>query len=89
MADDFSQGAYHADSSWRGKLRRRTVRLASRRPARSPRRPMLSFAFDDVPASAVVTGAEILERRGLRVVQPIPRAEQSLSALARLQCRVR
>ncbi|MEJ0064146.1 MAG: polysaccharide deacetylase family protein [Caulobacteraceae bacterium] len=58
--------AYHADTSWRGKLRRRAVRLASRRPARAPRQPMLSFAFDDVPASAAVTGAEILERRGLK-----------------------
>ena len=61
-----TQDAYHADTSWRAKLRRRTVRLASRRPARAPRRPMLSFAFDDVPASAAETGAEILERRGLR-----------------------
>jgi peptidoglycan/xylan/chitin deacetylase (PgdA/CDA1 family) len=58
--------AYHADTSWRAKLRRRTVRLSSRRPARAPRRPMLSFAFDDVPASAAVTGAEILGRRGLK-----------------------
>jgi peptidoglycan/xylan/chitin deacetylase (PgdA/CDA1 family) len=58
--------AYHADGSWRAKLRRRAVRLASRHPARQPRRPMLSFAFDDAPASATETGAEILERRGLR-----------------------
>ena len=57
---------YHADTSWRAKLRRRTVRLAARRPARAPRRPMLSFAFDDVPASAVETGAGILEQRGLK-----------------------
>ena len=61
-----TQDAYHADTSWRAKLRRRTVRLASRRPARAPRRPMLSFAFDDVPASAAETGAKILEQRGLR-----------------------
>jgi len=66
MSGDLMQGAYHADTSWRAKLRRRTVRLASRRPARGPRRPMLSFAFDDVPASAAVAGAEILERRGLK-----------------------
>lgn len=58
--------AYHADSSWRGRIRRRAVRLASRRPARQPPRAMLSFAFDDVPASAAETGAKILERRGLR-----------------------
>jgi peptidoglycan/xylan/chitin deacetylase (PgdA/CDA1 family) len=66
MSVSLAQDAYHADTSWRAKLRRRTVRLASRRPARAPRRPMLSFAFDDVPASAAVTGAEILERRGLK-----------------------
>lgn len=57
---------YHADSSWRAKLRRRTVRLASRRPARAPAGPMISFAFDDAPASAAETGAAILERRGLK-----------------------
>ncbi len=57
---------YHADASWRGKLRRRTVRLAARRPARAPNGPMISFAFDDVPASAAETGAAILERRGLK-----------------------
>jgi peptidoglycan/xylan/chitin deacetylase (PgdA/CDA1 family) len=66
MPGDLMQDAYHADSSWRGKLRRRAVRLASRRPAHAPRRPMLSFAFDDVPASAAETGAEILERHGLK-----------------------
>jgi len=59
-------GAYQADTSWRGKLRRRTVRLAARRPARAPERPMISFSFDDVPASATETGAAILETRGLK-----------------------
>jgi peptidoglycan/xylan/chitin deacetylase (PgdA/CDA1 family) len=58
--------AYHADTSWRAKLRRRTVRLAARRPARAPTRPMVSFSFDDVPVSATETGAAILEARGLR-----------------------
>ncbi|HVN01340.1 MAG TPA: polysaccharide deacetylase family protein [Caulobacteraceae bacterium] len=58
--------AYHADSSWPAKVRRRAVRLASRRPARAPTRPMISFAFDDAPASAARAGAEILEARGLR-----------------------
>jgi peptidoglycan/xylan/chitin deacetylase (PgdA/CDA1 family) len=57
---------YHADTSWRGKLRRRTVRLAARRPARAPRRAMVSFSFDDVPASAAREGAAILEARGLK-----------------------
>jgi DHA1 family inner membrane transport protein len=37
-----------------------------------------------------IAGVSIaLERRGLRAIQPEPRADQSLSALARLQCRVR
>jgi peptidoglycan/xylan/chitin deacetylase (PgdA/CDA1 family) len=58
--------AYQADSSWRAKIRRRAVRFSSRRPARAPAGPMLSFAFDDVPASATEAGAQILERRGLR-----------------------
>ena len=58
--------AYQADSSWRGKLRRRAVRFASRSPARAPAMPMVSFAFDDVPASATDTGAAILERHGLK-----------------------
>ncbi|HEY2708313.1 MAG TPA: polysaccharide deacetylase family protein [Caulobacteraceae bacterium] len=58
--------AYHADSSWRAKVRRRTVRLASRRPARAPERPLISFSFDDVPATAAETGAAVLEARGLR-----------------------
>jgi peptidoglycan/xylan/chitin deacetylase (PgdA/CDA1 family) len=58
--------AYQADASWRAKLRRRAVRLAARRPARAPARPMVSFAFDDVPISATEAGAAILEARGLR-----------------------
>ena len=58
--------AYQADRSWRGKLRRRTVRLVSRRPARAPAGPMVSFAFDDAPLSAADAGAAILEARGLR-----------------------
>ncbi len=74
MAGDLVQGAYHADASWRAKVRRRTVRLAARRPARAPRRPMLSFAFDDAPASAAETGAAILERRGVRATYYIAAA---------------
>ena len=57
---------YRADASWRGKLRRRTVQFAARRPAKAPAGSMISFAFDDVPASAAETGAAILERRGLK-----------------------
>jgi peptidoglycan/xylan/chitin deacetylase (PgdA/CDA1 family) len=58
--------AYHADTSWRAKVRRRTVRLASRRPAKAPPGPMVSFVFDDAPASAAEVGAQILEERGMR-----------------------
>jgi peptidoglycan/xylan/chitin deacetylase (PgdA/CDA1 family) len=59
--------AQSADASLRGKLRRRAARLAGRRPA--PARlglPMVSFTFDDAPASAAKAGAAILEARGLR-----------------------
>lgn len=60
-------GVYQADPSLKGKLRRRLVRLAHRHPAvRRPERPMVTFAFDDTPASAVRRGAPILEARGVR-----------------------
>src|SRR5580658_4463421 len=58
--------AYQADGSLQAKLRRRLVRFAARRPARAPGRPMISFAFDDVPVTATETGARILEERGLK-----------------------
>ncbi len=58
---------YHPDLSLKGKLRRRLVRLAHRRPARlTLTRPMVSFSFDDPPATATTTGAELLEARGLK-----------------------
>jgi peptidoglycan/xylan/chitin deacetylase (PgdA/CDA1 family) len=57
---------YQADTSWRAKVRRRTVRLSSRKGARAPQGPMISFAFDDVAASAADLGATILESRGLK-----------------------
>ena len=59
--------AYAADSSLAGKLRRRAVRLMARRPARlSLQRPMVSFTFDDAPASAAGSGARILQAHGAR-----------------------
>jgi peptidoglycan/xylan/chitin deacetylase (PgdA/CDA1 family) len=59
--------AYSADRSLKGKLRRRLVRLAARRPAkRGPARPMVSFSFDDAPATAVAEGCGALEAHGLR-----------------------
>ena len=59
--------AHEADTSPWGKARRRLVRLAHRRPAaRGPKRPMISFTFDDPPATAVETGARLLAERGLK-----------------------
>jgi peptidoglycan/xylan/chitin deacetylase (PgdA/CDA1 family) len=57
---------YHADRSLAAKLRRRTVRLRARRAAAAPAKSMISFAFDDAPASAASVGAQILESRGVR-----------------------
>ena len=60
-------GAYQADPSLKGKLKRRIARAIHRRPlATAPGRPMISFTFDDAPVSATRAGAEILEARGLR-----------------------
>ena len=61
------EDAYAADSSLKGKLRRRYARLVHRRPARVRLdRPMVSFSFDDAPLSAVENGAALLEARGAR-----------------------
>jgi len=59
--------AYQPDRSIQGKLRRRVVRLVHRRPlALAPERPMISFSFDDAPATAAHAGAKLLEARGVR-----------------------
>ncbi len=59
--------AYSADRSLRGKLRRRYTRLAFRKPLRlALQRPMITFSFDDVPATAALVGAAVLEAAGLR-----------------------
>lgn len=59
--------AYQPDRSLKGKIRRRVVRLAHRRPlARGPTTPMVTFSFDDAPLSAVEAGAALLEARGAR-----------------------
>jgi peptidoglycan/xylan/chitin deacetylase (PgdA/CDA1 family) len=61
--------AYQPDRSLKGKLRRRLVRLAHRRPlAVAPARPLITFAFDDAPLTAAKAGAAILEARGARGV---------------------
>lgn len=58
---------YSPDRSLKGKIRRRLVRLAHRKPATvNLARPMVSFSFDDAPTTAARAGARILEARGLR-----------------------
>lgn len=58
---------YSADRSLYGKLRRRVARLVTTKPAQLPlERPMLTFSFDDAPASAVRDGARMLEKHGVR-----------------------
>ena len=58
--------AYEPDRSLKGKLRRRLVRLAHRRPARVRlERPMVTFSFDDAPVTAAERRAPaILGRAG-------------------------
>ena len=59
--------AYSADRSLKGKLRRRLALLSQRRPVRMKlERPMVTFSFDDAPASAADAGARTLELRGIR-----------------------
>ncbi len=58
--------AYAADASLKGKLRRRYSRLMHRRSVHArPERPMVTFSFDDAPASAARAGAALLEARGV------------------------
>jgi len=58
---------YSPDRSLKGKLRRRLVQWVDRRPARfTTSRPMVSFTFDDAPASAVRDGAARLEAHDAR-----------------------
>jgi peptidoglycan/xylan/chitin deacetylase (PgdA/CDA1 family) len=58
---------YTPDVSLAGKLRRRFARLTHQRPARlNLGRPIVSFTFDDIPASAAHAGAEALEKHDAR-----------------------
>ena len=58
---------YQPDMGPVGKLRRRVTRLRARRPARrAPAHGMITFSFDDAPASSAHTGAPVLEMRGLK-----------------------
>lgn len=61
-----NQAVYHADASLKGKLRRRLTRVLHRRPARRSPRAMVSFCFDDAPASAAEAGARALQDNGAR-----------------------
>jgi peptidoglycan/xylan/chitin deacetylase (PgdA/CDA1 family) len=59
--------AYSADRSLGGKLRRRIARRFARRPARVElERPMVSFSFDDAPATSADAGAALLEAAGAK-----------------------
>ena len=58
---------YQPDMGPLGKLRRRLTRMQARRPARrAPPRGMVTFSFDDAPASSLQAGAPVLEARGLK-----------------------
>lgn len=59
--------AYAADSSLKGKLRRRWSRLVERRTARFKlEAPIVSFSFDDIPATAAEAGAALLDAAGVK-----------------------
>ena len=59
---------YEPDRGPVGKLRRRLTRAYARRPAArpAPARGMITFSFDDAPASSAHEGAAVLEARGAR-----------------------
>lgn len=58
---------YSASNSLADRVRRRLAHLTNRRLVRlSFDRPTLSLAFDDVPATAALAGAPLLERAGVR-----------------------
>lgn len=58
---------YRPDMGPLGKLRRRLTRLHARRPApAAPACGMVTFSFDDAPASSLHHGAPVLEARGLK-----------------------
>lgn len=58
---------YTPDSTIMGKVRRRVTRLMWRHPARlNLDGPVVSFTFDDIPESAALNGAPILEAAGVK-----------------------
>ncbi|MDB5438513.1 MAG: hfsH [Caulobacteraceae bacterium] len=66
QADEMTEEIYHADTSLKGKLRRRLARVLHRRPAGAAPRAMVSFCFDDAPATAAEAGASALEDNNAR-----------------------
>ncbi|HEY2659660.1 MAG TPA: polysaccharide deacetylase family protein [Caulobacteraceae bacterium] len=67
MANESAQ--FERNRSLLGKLGREAARLAVRRPAsKAPPRAMVSFTFDDAPASAAQVAAPVLETAGFRGV---------------------
>lgn len=58
---------YEPDRGPWGKARRQLTRLHARRPApRDAGRGLVTFSFDDAPASSIAHGAPVLEERGTR-----------------------
>ena len=64
MSDLFANG-YTPDRSFPARIRRRLTQWRVAAPlARSPKRPMVTFSFDDFPKSAATNGASIIESVG-------------------------
>ena len=58
---------YTPDSSFAGKVRRRLTRRVFQQKARlTLTGPLVSFTFDDIPATAAQTGARILDEAGVK-----------------------
>lgn len=58
---------YTPESSYRARVQRRVTQWRCVKPLKvTPRRPVVSFTFDDFPRSAGETGARILEEAGAR-----------------------
>ncbi len=66
MSDLFANG-YTPDRSFPARIRGRLTQWRVAAPlARSPKRPMVTFTFDDFPKSAATNGASIIESVGAR-----------------------
>jgi peptidoglycan/xylan/chitin deacetylase (PgdA/CDA1 family) len=67
MMSDMFTGGYTPDRSYPARFKRRLTqwRVAAPLP-RSPKRPIITFTFDDFPKSAATNGAAIMEAAGAR-----------------------